>query len=69
MKTGFDKFQQVVRIREFATMSAGMQPIGQTVRVIGTKKSVDVNIANYIKNGMKPQTVCRWLQFLRMVIE
>ena len=43
--------------------------IGQTVRVIGTKKSVDVNVANYIKNGMKPQTVCRWLQFLRMVIE
>ena len=69
MKTGFEKFQQVGRIREFATMSAGMQPVGQIVRVIGIKKSVDVNIANYIKNGMKPQTVCRWLQFLRMVIE
>ena len=69
MKTGFEKFQQVGCIREFATMSAGMQPVGQIVRVIGTKKSVDVNIANYIKNGMKPQTVCRWLQFLRMVIE
>ena len=69
MKSGFEKFQQVGRIREFATMSAGMQPIGQTVRVIGTKRVLDVNVANYIKNGMKPQTVCRWLQFLRMVIE
>lgn len=69
MKTDFEKFQQVGRIREFASMEAGMQPIGQTVRVIGTKKSVDVNVANYIKNGMRPQTVCRWLQLLRMVIE
>lgn len=68
MKSDYEKFQAVGAVRDFAARAAQMQPIGQKVRIIGTEKSIDIDVASYIKNDMQPATVCKWLQLVRAVM-
>lgn len=67
--TDFEKFRAVGQVRQFAENASCMVPIGQKVRILGTKKSVDIDVAKYIQLGMKVQTVCKWLQFIREVVK
>ena len=68
MKSDYLKFQAVGAVRDFASRAAQMVPVGQKVRIIGIEKSVDVDVASYIKNDMQPATVCKWLQLVRAVM-
>lgn len=64
----FEKFQALGRVRSFAQLSAQMQPVGQKVRIISGQKSIDIDAAGYIQKGLRPQTVCKWLIFVREVL-
>lgn len=65
----FERFRDLGRVRAFAEKSACMQPVGQKVRIIGTTKSVDIDAAKYIQLGQKPATICKWLVFIRSVVQ
>lgn len=65
--TDYEKFEAVGKVRQFATNTPGMRPIGQKVRISG-QKSIDIDAAGYIQKGLKPQTVCKWLIFIREVL-
>jgi len=64
----FEKFQALGRVRSFAQLAAQMQPIGQKVRIISGSRSIDIDTAGYIQKGLRPQTVCKWLLFIREVL-
>lgn len=63
----FERFRDLGRVRAFAEKSSCMQPVGQKVRIIGTTKSVDIDVAKYIHLGQKPATICKWLLFIKAV--
>lgn len=69
MSTDFDKFKAVGQVRQFAENASCMVPIGQKVRVHGTTKSIDIDVARYVSFGLRPQSICKWLQFIREVIK
>ena len=64
----FEKFQALGRVRSFAQLSAQMQPVGQKVRISGPNKSIDIDVAKYVQCDLKPQTIYKWLQFMKEVI-
>lgn len=66
--TDYEKFEAVGKIRQFAANTPGMHPIGQKVRITGSQKSIDIDVAKYVQCGLKAQTVYKWLQFMKEVI-
>lgn len=64
----FEKFQALGGVRLFAIRSAQMWPVGQKVRITSGQKSIDIDAAGYIQKGLRPQTVCKWLIFIREVL-
>ena len=65
----FERFRDLGRVRAFAEKSSCMQPVGQKVRIIRTTKSVDIDVSKYIQLGQKPATICKWLVFIRSVVQ
>ena len=40
----------------------------QKVRISGPNKSIDIDVAKYVQCDLKPQTIYKWLQFMKEVI-
>ncbi len=68
MKTDYEKFQAVGRVRAFATNASQMFPIGNKVRIISEDRSIDIDIAKYVQKGLSVPQICKWLQFMREVL-
>ena len=66
--TDYEKFEAVGKVRQFAANTPGMHPIGQKVRISGPNKSIDIDVAKYVQYDLKPQTIYKWLQFMKEVI-
>lgn len=64
----FEKFQALARVRSFAQSAAQMQPIGHKVRIVSGCKSIDIDVASHIQSGSRPEAVCKWLIFIRRIL-